>query len=669
MTGAYRVCPEGCCATPRYLRTGTSNSRPLHPLDPLTAEEVIISAILIRQYASSDDLKFNCITLQEPRRCEYTAFRDGTAPHPDRRALSIVARKGMGHVSEAVANLTTGQVESWKDIENVLPLYGTQEGSLEAVARNDPKVMEVCREIGITDMSKVFFDVWATGVEDRWGLNRPLQQAFPYYRMSACDNQYAHPLDFNVVAHSETNEIVSVDVRETGEKQTPVPLDEYNYRPEYLQDFYCQDRLKPLETTERQGASFCVDGHEITWAALKMHVGFNYREGIVLSDIRIDDPYEQRERMLFNRISVAEIVTPYGSPWSMTQSLLLGNDCPGAKHFLDAVTATSKGEPFLIKNAVGIHEEDNGLLYKHTDTRDNSGVSARDRKLIISQVMNTANFDYAFYHTFTLDGTYKLEVKLTGPPTTSWLPQSEDGGVGSAPEIDAQDRQHMFCLRIDPAIDGPHNTVIQNDTILMNGYDDIPNHPTDNTFKTKKTPFHTASQGAASYRYETSRTWDITNPNSLNPNSRKPVAYRIINRNWLPLYNQPEGKRYDFCQKALWVAPHRDGEIYPAGKYICKSAKETYHPDNETLLDWAARDESIENTDIVCYVQFGLTYSPRAEDFPIMPVESVSVTLRASNFFKSNPALWVPPSTLEQDPVVQKAVGVEKDHFVQVPKL
>jgi primary-amine oxidase len=548
-------------------------------------------------------------------------------------------------------------------------VYGTEDGALEEVARNHTKVVELCHEIGITDMQNVYFDVWATGVEDRWGFNRPLLQAFPYHRLSARDNQYAHPLDFSVVANPELNEIVSVDVRDTGEKRTPISLGEYNYRPEYLRDFYCQDGLKPIETIEPQGPSFHVEGNKITWAALKMHVGFNYREGIVLSDVRINDPYQKRERMLFNRISVAEIVMPYGSPCSMTHALQLGNECTGAIHFLDAVTATSKGEPFLIKNAVCIHEEDNGLLYKHTDTRDNSSVSARDRKLIISQIVTAANFDYAFYHIFTLDGTYKLEVKLTGTPTTSWLNRSNDDGTKPTPKVDGQNLQHMFCLRVDPAIDGPQNTVVQNDTVLSNGGDNLPKQLTSNTFNTEKTQFHTTSQGAASYCYESGRTWDITNPNSINPNTGKPVAYRIFNKNWLPLYNQPKSQLADFCQKALWVTPYRDGELFPAGKYLCQSANEARHSGSETVVDWAARDESIENTDIVCYIQFGLTYCPRAEDFPIMPMESTCVTLRASNFFKGNPALWVPPLTTEKDPVTQKAVEVEKKHFVHVPKL
>ena len=53
---------------------------------------------------------------------------------------------------------------------------------------------------------------------------------------------------------------------------------------------------------------------------------------------------------------------------------------------------------------------------------------------------------------------------------------------------------------------------------------------------------------------------------------------------------------------------------------------------------------NIENTDVVLWHTFGLTHFPRAEDFPLMPTESVSLILRPNNFFVKNPGLDVSPS-------------------------
>lgn len=54
--------------------------------------------------------------------------------------------------------------------------------------------------------------------------------------------------------------------------------------------------------------------------------------------------------------------------------------------------------------------------------------------------------------------------------------------------------------------------------------------------------------------------------------------------------------------------------------------------------------ESIENTDVVLWHTFGVTHIPAPEDFPVMPVEPITLLLRPRNFFTNNPVLDVPPS-------------------------
>ena len=53
----------------------------------------------------------------------------------------------------------------------------------------------------------------------------------------------------------------------------------------------------------------------------------------------------------------------------MTTSLERGCDCLGEIRYLDAVVHDSRGEPRTIRNAVCIHEEDDGILWKHVDER------------------------------------------------------------------------------------------------------------------------------------------------------------------------------------------------------------------------------------------------------------------------------------------------------------
>lgn len=654
------------------LKTSTKGRAP-HPLDQLSVNEVVDVAEIVKNHFKDTPLKFNAITLKEPLKAEYIAYRDGVGPRPERQAFVIVLLNGGCQVNEILVSLPRKSILAQRTIDDVMPILTLEDLDVcERVARADPGVIQACKDIGIHDMSEVYFDGWAVGADERYGFDRRLQQGLAYWRSKDTDNQYAHPLDFCMVIDTEREEVLRIDIRRVDGKRVPVPRKSHNFLPEFIGDGYITDRLKPIDVTQPKGVSFTMNGNELSWAGYKMHIGFNYREGIVISDVSVDDMYEKKRRMLFNRLSVAEMVVPYGNPdlphhrkhafdigeygmGLMTNPLTAGCDCKGAIKYLDAVMSTSRGFAAVLPNAVCIHEEDNGLLYKHTDYRDGTVVSARDRKLIIQQIITAANYEYLFAHTFSLDGTYNLEVKLTGILNTVPLARGEEAaphGTQVAEGLNAHNHQHLFSLRIDPALDGPNNSVVQNDAVST----DIPvgqsGNLYGNAFHCKKTLLKTSKDGACDYNHETSRTWDIINPNKINPACKKPVGYKIISRESPGLLCKPGSlvwRRAGFTRHTLWVTKYREDELFPAGNYVCQSTGQPGWPYNETVVDWSERNDNIENDDIVCWLQFGITHFPRTEDFPVMPCEPLSVMLRASNFFEKNPALWVPPTSVDKD--------------------
>ena len=60
---------------------------------------------------------------------------------------------------------------------------------------------------------------------------------------------------------------------------------------------------------------------------------------------------------------------------------------------------------------------------------------------------------------------------------------------------------------------------------------------------------------------------------------------------------------------------------------------------------YAAKQESIENTDIVAWHVFGLHHLPRPEDFPVQPVVTTGFKLTPNGFFDLNPTLDLPAET------------------------
>ena len=176
------------------------------------------------------------------------------------------------------------------------------------------------------------------------------------------------------------------------------------------------------------------------------------------------------------RASIPEMVVPYGDPrfryWQSyfdtgeylvgkwVNSLELGCDCLGEISYLDAVVTGETGEPRTVRNAICIHEEDAGILWKHTDIFNGSAQSRRQRRLVVSFFTTVGNYDYGFYWYFYLDGTIECEVKMTGVVFTAGHPGGDDPySTEVAPGLGAPVHQHLFSARLDMSVDGLANAV------------------------------------------------------------------------------------------------------------------------------------------------------------------------------------------------------------------
>lgn len=227
---------------------------------------------------------------------------------------------------------------------------------------------------------------------------------------------------------------------------------------------------------------------------------------------------------------------------------------------------------------------------------------------------------------------------------------------------------------MDPAIDGHQNTVVQEDSVAMPWDDDNQDgvgYVVEKTPITRSTPLDLIP----------GRVFKITNPNIKNPITNSPVAYSIHQPVKLMLLAHPgswHAKRAAYARHPIWITRHRDGELFPAGDYTYQSM------DLDGLDKWAARDDSVDNEDLVVWMSISLTHNPRVEDWPVMPVDIMSVSLKPSNFFSKNPALDVPQSTqgqscsvLYEDAIAKsrsgsgekEGCGCEKSEVTAKPKL
>lgn len=675
-----------------------------HPFEPLSPSEISRAVDVIRHektLALDGHLAFNAIALREPPKAEMVAYlgSPSTNPRPARIADCVVIGRG-SRVYDALVDLSTSSIIKWELTEGVQPLITMEDLQLvEKVCRTDAKVIEQCGILGITDMSKVYCDPWTIGYDARFGSKVRLQQALMYYRPHVDDSQYTYPLDFCPIFNADTHEIIHIDVPE---QRRPLNMTEpTNFQARTTAEEY-RDDLKPLHITQPEGVSFTLDGHELSWLNWRLNIGFNYREGIVLHNVRwADRDQGGRERPIFWRMSLAEMVVPYGNPEHphqrkhafdlgeygggyMTNDLALGCDCKGAIAYLPFHHVNKSGEAKTIRHAVCVHEEDAGILFKHTDFRDESCTVTRARKLVVSHVFTAANYEYAVYWILHMDGTVQLEIKLTGILNTYAMSPGEDlKGYGAQvyPGVNAHNHQHLFCLRVDPAIDGHENTIIQNDAVPGSAEVGSEENRHGNAFYCKKTLLETQGTGICDYEGATSRTWELCNRGKRNEYSGAPVGYKLVSRE-VPALLPKEGslvwRRAGFARHAVHVtrcesnpSPSKanpkiptlvahtlengtevgltlldsDTQLHPAGRHVPQTSG-VPNPANSTLTDWIEAEPyaSITDTDVVLWHTFGITHFPSPEDYPVMPAEPMTLLLRPRHFFLRNPALDIKPS-------------------------
>jgi primary-amine oxidase len=661
---------------------------PPHPFDPLSSLEIEAAVSLVR--AEYGSLFYNAVTLLEPRKTEMLAWLANPDHSPKLHRIADIVAIGKGSkVYDGHVDLDERRIIKWEQTPGVQPLITMEDLQVaEHICRKDPKVIQQCGLIGIPpdEMDKVYADPWTIGWDERFGNGVRLQQALMYYRPHIDDSQYTYPLDFCPIFDADKQEIIYIDVPKVRRPINKAPANNYHAASIEAMGGYRND-LKPLNITQPEGVSFKVKGRIIEWQNWSVHVGFNYREGIVLNNITYFDKAESKVRPIFYRLSLAEMVVPYGNPEHphqrkhafdlgeygggyMTNSLSLGCDCKGSIHYMDAEFVNRAGAANTIKNAICVHEEDAGILFKHTDFRDDSVIVTRARKLIISHIFTAANYEYCVYWIFHQDGTVQLEIKLTGILNTYAMNPGEDThgwGTEVYPGVNAHNHQHLFCLRIDPNIDGPNNTIFQVDAVQGPGGVGSAENKYGNAFYAKKKKYTNPVEAMADYDGASSRTWEMCNEGKVNPYSHKPVSYKLVSRE-VPAMLPKEGglvwKRAGFARHAVHVTKCKslacqlllicylsqiltrfidnDSQIHPAGRHVPQTSGEP----SMGLPQWIAENPNanIANTDIVLWHTFGITHFPSPEDFPVMPAEPMTLLLRPRNFFLRNPALDVPPS-------------------------
>jgi len=623
-----------------------------HPLEPLTAAEVQLAVTILKDAGKvTPTTRFISVSLKEPNK-EFVHAFSGTEPIR-REAFAVLFDNATNSCYEASVSLTDRALLTHNHIPGVQPtMTADEQVECEQAVLASPEFKAVLKKhYGIDDTRLVMVDIWSAGnygsEEDR---TRRLARPLCFLRTDPTDNGYAKPIE-GIRPVVDLNQMKVIRIEEYG--QWPLPPQQANYATDRVTQ--TRTDIKPLDIAQPEGPSFEVDGYCVRWQKWSFVIGFNAREGLTLNHLCYQD--NGKKRSILYRASLSEMVVPYGDPAPQqarknafdageyglgycANSLELGCDCLGLIKYFDGHLCTSRGEPLTIKNAVCMHEEDFGILWKHTDRRlpDRPEVR-RSRRLVISSIATVENYEYGFFWYLYQDGNIQFEIKLTGILSLGALHPGEKSPYGAmiAPQLYAPNHQHFFNVRLDMDLDGPINSVYQLDVVAD---PPGPRNPFENAFTAQAMLLMREKQARASLNLETARSWKIVNPKVLN-SVGEPVGYRFLpGDNCVPYASRNAWwrKRAGFVNHHVWVTPFHEGERHAAGNYPNQSQP------GDGLPKWTDQDRQIANTDVVLWYTFGHTHLPRPEDYPVMPTAYIGFMLKPSGFFTENPANDVPPS-------------------------
>lgn len=621
-----------------------------HPLDPLDADEIERAAQIVRDAVVPDEsVQFVSISLAEPpKRAGDASWAELTAERHAEVGLHDRADNG---VTELTVSLDAGAVVDQRVVDGVqAPFLVDEWEPFVAAVKADGRYREALARRGITDLDLISIDPVPYGYwgEDSGGARLCRATSFVRERVPGGNRHARHLEGLVCTVDLSAMEVLTVD----DHGATPLPPDRGEYEPEHLGAL--RTDVRPLEIDQPQGPSFSVDGWEVSWQRWRFRVGFNAREGLVLHHLGYEDG--GRFRPILYRASYTELAVTYGDttpghwfmsffdfgelqPGALANSLVRGCDCLGTIHYFDAVLSNARGEAYTIPNAICLHEEDFGTLWKHADLGEQRAEVRRSRRLVISWVGTFGNYEYAFYWYLYQDGAIETEVKLTGILQTAVLEPGErpESGVLVAPNVNGMSHQHVFNTRLDFDLDGRENSV---EEVWAEPLPLGADNPYGTAFASKRKALASESAAKRSVDQLRARAWDVTNPDALN-GLGDPVRYRLVPGHNVELLADPEsayGRRAAFARHHLHVTPYDPAERYATGDYPYQ------HRGDAGLPVWTKADRPLENADTVLWYTFGHHHVPRPEDWPVMPVAALGFRLVPMGFFDRNPALDVPPS-------------------------
>ena len=620
-----------------------------HPLDQIISEEINKAVDLCKSHQDfCEETVFLSISLVEP---DKELLRKGSDVELSRKLKIRGIDSNSDGGFESILDITNNQIISLDRVSNDAQVtYSMAEVFMaQELTKANKDYQEALEKRGITDLELIQIDPWPAGgiVHESIEPGHRAFKTISFLKENKSDNAYAKPIN-GIISHVDLTLKKVTCVEDHGVVELPKAHGRYDADSQSE----LRDEPKKIDITQPEGPGYIIEGNLISWEGWELRASVNPDEGPVLHQVSLNG------RSILHRAALSDMVVPYGTAdpmhsWkavhdgteygfgSLVNSLTLGCDCLGEIHYLDANMLMFDGSVNTIENAICIHEEDYGIQWKHTDTNMmGANEVRRSRRLVISSIATIGNYDYGLFWYLYLDGTVQCEVKLTGIVGISSYDESihrDDQDFRVSDELVSPIHQHLFCVRLDWDLESGNNQLFETNIETLPVSKENPNGM---QLSAVSTHLKRESEAKRDISPASSRVWKIVNPNKKN-SLGLPVAYKLLPGNTSTLlahHDSPPGKRASFSKHNLWATPFKAEEMAAGGQ------NSVMHSGQGGLDDITSSDRDISECDLITWHTFGLTHTPRPEDWPVMPVEYCGFHLIPVGFFDRNPTINLPPS-------------------------
>lgn len=630
-------------------RTTPIMAEQLHPLDPLTAQEITEAVSIIAASGKGNQgTRAAIITLKEPDKQQVLNW---TAGEPiDRRAFAVLRMDG--NTFEAVVDLSSKTLDSWTLVPGVESAIDSAEwATAQRLVKEDSRWRAAMRKRGYENFEEIFCESLSAGYfASKAEEGRRLLKMPCYDTAGTKNNVYARPIE-GVIATVDLNAGKVLGILDEG--VVPVIAETYEFNEEAVANLH--DPMRPVRNTAPNGWNFKIDGRMVTWQGWSFHLGFDQRFGPVLSLVAHEDGDEMRSVLYQGYIS--EVFVPYMDPvvsWSyrtyldagefglgtLSSSLAPGIDCPDNASYFGATLTSPFGRPYERKQVVCVFERNPAApLWRHAEGLNKAYEGRPATELVVRSIPSIAHYDYLIDWVFTQSGEIQVNLGATGIDAVKGVAvqtMAEPGateasahGALVAPGLVAVYHDHYFSIRLDFDIDGPVNRFVRERLTATSLAKDNLRH------SLWRLEADSVPTEAALSERGGPQVWRIENPNVTTSLGYHP-SFQIQGNGATSLLSPDDWpqRRAAFSARNLWITVRREGELYAAGAYPNQSK-------GGDGLPAYVNGESIGQSDLVAWYTIGFHHVTRPEDWPILSTVWNRVKLRPYGFFTQNPSLGV----------------------------